>query len=142
MFFWPKMHFNRKKHPKFLKRLIFILEKGAFFFEPIFPVVARTWIESRSELFWGPKSRFLAKKSDFCHTIPIMVNCPFLAVGDIVHFPPAGQFFYFSFPSYSRFRKKKRSTSQKFFPLPTVRALSAINSPSALRAQALRARAL
>ena len=26
--FWPKIHFNPKKHQKILKRLIFILEKG------------------------------------------------------------------------------------------------------------------
>ena len=32
VFFWPKMGFNPKNHPKFLKRLIFIWEKATFFF--------------------------------------------------------------------------------------------------------------
>ena len=31
--------------------------------------------------FLGPKFWFLAKKSDFCHTTPILVNDPFLALG-------------------------------------------------------------
>ena len=44
VFFWPKMGFNPKNHPKFLKRLIFIWEKPTFFFEKLFPVVARTWL--------------------------------------------------------------------------------------------------
>ena len=33
----------QKKHPKYPKRLIFIWEKATFFFEQLFPVVARTW---------------------------------------------------------------------------------------------------
>ena len=42
------------KTPKFAKRLIFILEKGTFFFEQLFPVEARTWLEVRSEhFFWN-----------------------------------------------------------------------------------------
>merc|ERR1712012_1197339 len=72
--FWLKMHLNPKKHPQFLKILIFIWEKATFFFEQLFLVVARTWLESRSGLFsGGPKFRFLAKKSDFYHTTPILV---------------------------------------------------------------------
>ena len=39
-------------------------------------------------------------------------------------------------------KKKTWPTRQKVFPLPTVRALSASNSPSALSAHALQARAL
>ena len=35
-----------------------------------------------------------------------------------------------------RFRRKNRSTRQKVFPLPTVTALSASNSSSALSARA------
>ena len=30
VFFWPKMGFNPKNLPKFLKRLIFILEEATF----------------------------------------------------------------------------------------------------------------
>ena len=137
------MHFNPKKHPKFLKRQIFIWEKGTFFFEQLFPVVARTWLGSKSVcLFLGPKFRFLAKKSDFCHTTPILVDDPFLALGMTVNFPPWKPFFDFPFRSYSCFRKKIWLTAQKVFPPPTVGVPSASKSPSALSAQALRARAL
>ena len=76
----------------------------------------------------------------------ILVKDPFVDLGETVHFPCWGQFFDFSFPSYGCFCKKKKTwpTRQKVFPLPTVRALSASNSPSALSAQAglLRANAL
>ena len=64
-FFWSKMGFNPKNHPKFLKRLIFIWEKATFFFEQLFPVVARTWLESRSECFFGPKILVFGRKIQF-----------------------------------------------------------------------------
>ena len=70
----------------------------------------------------GPKSRFLAKKSDFCHTTPILVNGSFVALGENVHFPPWERLSDFTFRSYSRFRKKTWLTHQKVFPIPTVRA--------------------
>ena len=105
--FWLKMHLNPKKHPQFLKILIFIWEKATFFFEQLFPVVARTWLGYKSgSLFFGPKFWFLAQKSDFCHTTPILVNDPFLALGMKVNFPPWKPFFDFPFRSYSCFRKK------------------------------------
>ena len=85
VFFWPKMRFIPIKHPKFL---IFILEKGNFFFEQLFPVVARSWLELRSECFLGPKSQFLAQKSDFYYTTPILINGLFVALGETVHFAP------------------------------------------------------
>ena len=70
-------------------QFVAIWEKVTFFFERLFPVVARTWLEYRSERFFlGPKSQFLAKKSDFCHTIPILVNGPFIALRETFHFPP------------------------------------------------------
>ena len=71
VFFLAKNAFFPKKHPKFLKRLIFILEKGTFFFEQLFLVLARTRLESRCGFILGPKSGFLAWKSDFCHMTPI-----------------------------------------------------------------------
>ena len=122
---------------------LIIWAKALFFFEQLFSVVARTWLGYKSDrLFLGPKFRFLAKKSDFCHTTPIFVDDPFLALVMTVNFPPWKRFFDFPFWSYSCFRKKIRRTCQKVFPLPTVGALSASKSPSALSAQALRARAL
>ena len=103
----------------------------------------RTWLELKSDsLFLGPKFRFLAQKSDFCHTTPILVDDPFLALGMTVNFPPWKPFFDFPFRSYSCFRKKIWLTAQKVFPPPTVGVPSASKSPSALSAQALRARAL
>ena len=80
-------------------------------------------------LFLGPKFRFLVQKSDFCHTTPILVNDPFLALGMTVNFPPWDRFFDFPFRSYSSFCKKIRLTCQKVLPLPTVGAPSASNSP-------------
>ena len=122
---------------------IIIWAKATFFFEQLFPGVARTWLESKSErLFLGPKFQFLVQKSDFCHTTPILVDDPFLALGMTVNFPPWERFFDFPFRSYSCFRKKIRLTRQKVFPPPTVGVPSASKSPSALSAQALRAHAL
>ena len=89
--------------------------------EQLFSVVARTWLGLKSVcLFLGPKFQFLAKKSDFCHTTPIFVDDPFLALDMTVNFPPWKRFFDFPFRSYSCFRKKIRRTCQKVFPLPTV----------------------
>ena len=115
VFFWPKMHLNPKNTQNFL---MFILEKGTFFFEQLFPVVARTWLILRSELFFGdPKSWFLAeKKLIFCYTTPILVNGPFLALDETVHNPRWERFFDFSFPSYGRFRKKKPGRRVKKCP--------------------------
>ena len=55
----------------------------------------------------GQKFWFLVQKSDFCHTTPILVNDPFLALCMTVNFPPWDRFFDFPFWSYSSFRKKK-----------------------------------
>ena len=87
--FWPKNGSYPKKSPKMTFPPLIIWAKGPFFFEQLFSVVARTWLGLKSEcLFFGPKFRFLAKKSDFCHTTPILVNNPFGALGETVHYPP------------------------------------------------------
>ena len=100
---------------------LIIWAKALFFFEQLFPVVARTWLVTKSDsLFLGPKFWFLAQKSNFCHTTPILVDDPFLALGMTVNFPPWKPFFDFPFRSYSCFRKKILLTAQKVFPLPTV----------------------
>ena len=137
VFFLAKMGFDLKKTPKTSERTDTYLVKGNFFFEQLFLVVARTWLEYKiGSLFLGPKFRFLVQKSDFCHTTPILVDDPILALGMTVNFPPWERFFDFPFRSYSCFRKKIRLTCQKVFPLPTVGAPSASKSPSALSAQA------
>ena len=108
---------------------LIIWAKALFFFEQLFPVVARTWLESKSVcLFLGPKFWFLVQKSNFCHTTPILVSDSFLALTMTVNFRPWEQFFDFPFRSYSCFRKQIWLTCQKVFPLPTVGALSASNS--------------
>merc|ERR1712012_857158 len=141
--FWPKNGSYPKKSPKMTFPPLIILAKALFFFEQLFPVVARTWLGYKSVcLFFGPKFRFLAEKSYFCHTTPILVDDPFLALDMAVDFPPWKRFSDFPFRSYSCFRKKIWLTAQKVFPPPTVGVPSASNSPSALSAQALRARAL
>ena len=116
---------------------LIIWAKALFFFEQLFPVVARTWLKSRcGPLFLGPKFLFLVQKSDFCHTTPILVNDPFLALTMMVNFRPWERFLDFLFRSYCCFHKKIRLMAQKVFPLPTVGLPSASNSPSALSAQA------
>ena len=75
-----------------------IWAKATFFFEQLFPGVAKT-------LFW-PKSSVFGPKIRFCHTTPILVNDPFLALGMTVNFQPWERFFDFPFRSYSCFRKK------------------------------------
>ena len=121
---------------------VIIWAKATFIFEQLFPGVARTWLIPKSERFFWPEISIFGQKSNFCHTTPILVNDPFLALGMTVNFPPWERFFDFPFRSYSCLRKKIRLTCQKLFPLPTVGAPSASNSPSGLSAQALRARAL
>ena len=63
MVFWPKLYSISKKHPEFPKKLIFILEKGTFCFEKLFP--ARTRLEWRSALFFGPKISVLGQRIQF-----------------------------------------------------------------------------
>ena len=63
---------------------LIIWAKALFFFEQLFPVVARTWLELKSDSFFlGQKFRFLVQKSVFCHTTPILVkkSFPFPTVG-------------------------------------------------------------
>ena len=66
--------------------------------------------------FFWPKFRFLVQKSDFCHTTPILVDDPFLALGMTVNFPPWKPFFDFPFRSYSCFRKKNPADGSKSLP--------------------------
>ena len=61
--FWPKMHvIVKKKYRKYHKTLIFILDRGTFFFDQLFPVVAGTWLELRSELFFGFENLVFGQK--------------------------------------------------------------------------------
>merc|ERR1712047_135720 len=79
--FWPKNRSYPQKSPEMTFPPLIIWAKATFFFEQLFLVVARTWLEYKSgSLFLGPKFQFLAKKSDFCHTTPIFVDDPFLAL--------------------------------------------------------------
>ena len=119
------------------------LGKGNFFLWTTFSGRGQNMVRVQKwPPFLGPKFQFLAKKSNFCHTTPILFNDPFLALTMTVNFWPWERFFDFSFWSYSCLRKKIRLTCQKVFPLPTVGTPSASNSPTPLSTQALRAHAL
>ena len=82
-FFGKKSVLSQKRTPKdwylFWKRQLFSLNN--FF---------RAWPEhgelQEVYVFLGLKSRFLVQKSNFCHTTPILVNDPFVALGVTVHF--------------------------------------------------------
>ena len=99
--------------------VIFIWAKATFFFEQLFPVVARTWLIPKSVTFFLAQNlSFWPKNPIFCYKTPILVNDPFVAIGVTVHFPPCDRFFDFPFRSYSSFRKKIRLTRQKVSPSP------------------------
>merc|ERR1711952_513837 len=93
--------------------------KGHFFFEQLFSVVARTWLGAKSEcLFLGQKFQFLAKKSDFCHTIPIFVDDPFLALDMTVIFHLGNDFSTFRSGVTAVSVKKSGCRLKKSSPLP------------------------
>ena len=90
--------------PKYPKRLIFIWEKGTFSFWQLRPVMAGTWLESKSECFFsGQKFRISARKSVFWYGTAFFVNGAFvaLAVGSVLALDPSIS--VASFPSYGRF---------------------------------------
>ena len=77
-----KSVFRYSNHPKLSKRLIFIWEKATFSFWQLCPVLAGTWLESKSECFFlGPKIRILARKSVFWYGTPIFVKEAFVRLG-------------------------------------------------------------
>ena len=61
----PKILFFSKQLPKFAKRLIFIGEKGIFFFWQLCPVVARTWLRLKSDFFFGPQKSGFRPENPF-----------------------------------------------------------------------------
>ena len=65
-------------------------------------------------------SRLSAQKSVFCHMTPILVNGPFVDLGETVHFLCWERFYEFLFPSYGRFWEKIWLLRQKVFPLPVT----------------------
>ena len=81
--------FFPKKHPKFAQKTDIFFGKGYFFVQTTnSPVVVRIWSPLRSERYiLGLKSQLMARKSNFCHTITILVNGQFVALGGTVNFP-------------------------------------------------------
>ena len=67
------------------KTAVFTFSKKGYHFSHNF---ARSWPRLGVVLL-GLKSRFLALKSNFCHTIPNFVNDPFVALGETAHFQPS-----------------------------------------------------
>ena len=118
----PKIRFSLYKHPPNGSSLLIIWEKATFFFWQLFPVVAGTWSEVRSGLFFLAQNfRFSARKSVFWYGTAIFVNGPFVALVVAVILAPSEAFFDFLFPSYGRFREGTRPTRQKVLPHPTMR---------------------
>ena len=93
VFFWPKMGFNTKIHPKFLKRLMFIWEKATLFFEQFFPVVARTWFPLRSGFFLGPQTSGFGPKIRFLPHDPNFGQCLVCSPRSDRSFPTLGTIF-------------------------------------------------
>ena len=75
------------------------LGKGNFFLWTTFSGRGRNMVSIKKCFFWGPKSRFLVQKSNFCHTTTILVNDPFLALVMTVNFRPWERFFDFQYRS-------------------------------------------
>ena len=111
----PKIRFSPKNHPKKDKRLLFIGGKGTFSFAQLCPVVARTWLESKSGFFFW---RISARKSVFSYGTPIFFKGAFVALGVGSVVAPSDLVCDFSFPSYGRFREGTRPKRQKSCPTP------------------------
>ena len=114
------------------------LGKGTFFLWTTFSGRGQNMVRIKKwPPFFGPKISVFGPKIRFLPYDPNFGQWPIFSPGMTVNFRLWEQFFDLPFRSYSCFRKKIRLTCQKVFPLPTVGALSASNSPSALSAQAL-----
>ena len=115
----PKIRFFPKKIPKFAKRLIFIWEKGTFFFWQLCPVVARTWLEFKSGFFFlAPKIRILARKSFFSYGTAFFGKVALVTLGVGSVLAPSDLFYDFSFPSYARFREGNPADAPKSLTQP------------------------
>ena len=90
----------------------FLRDWYLFWKRVLFPVMAETWLEWRKGCFFGPLERLFISH-----------------VGN--------DFSTFRSGVMAVFVKKTWPTRQKVFPLPTARALSTSNRPSAFSAQAL-----
>ena len=115
------MGFNPKNYPKWYFGWWLFGKRQLFFFEQLFPVVARTWWGLRSELFFGPeilgllpKNPIFAIRPQFCST----VVCSPRSDGS---FPILETIFRLSVPELQLFPFKKIwLTAQKVFPLLNV----------------------
>ena len=143
--FWAKLcRFRAKKHNFYWRKQKFwyphITEKP-----PMHIVCIIFWsgMGRNEEIVWpkteisgpklnGPKISILAKKSDIFHTTQILVNDPFVALRETVHFLLGNDFSTFRSRVTAVFVKKTWLNRPKVFPLPTVGAPSSSNSPSAL----------
>ena len=90
----------QKKHSESIKRLLFIWEKGTFFYAQLSLVVARTWCP-----FFAIRHRILSKAC-----LKPSARWSHLRI----------DFSTFCFRVTAVFVKKKRPTRQKVFPLSTV----------------------
>ena len=61
--------------------------------------MARTSLEFNSEFFGGPEISVFGPEIQFLLYDPNLVNGPFVALGEMVHFQLLERFFDYSFPS-------------------------------------------
>ena len=110
-----KSVFFPKKLPKFAKRLIFIGEKGTFSFPQLLPVVARTWLGPKSELFFlARKIRISARKSVWD---PVFCQRDVRSPRRWLRFGTFGSSLRLV-PSYARFREGNPADAPKRLPPP------------------------
>ena len=114
--FGLKIGFTPKNHPKW-HFPPWLFGQRHFFFWTTYSGRGQNMVRGKKWVpFFGSKFWFLAQKSNFCHTTPILVDDPFLALAMTVNFPPWERFFDFPFQSYSCFRKKNLADGSKSLP--------------------------
>ena len=111
VFFWLKMPFNPKNTQNFLRDW-YLFGKRQLFLWTTFSGRGQNMVSIKKwTLFFRPEISFLAQRSDFCHTTPILINSPFVAHGLFI--PTLISIFRLCIPELC---KKKRLTRQKVFP--------------------------
>ena len=117
---WHQMNQKVQYLAKKLPKMHIYLEKGYFFHCTTLPGRGQNMVSiEKWTLFLGPKTRFLARESVFCHTTQNFVNGPFVALGETVHFAPWDQYLSFRFRIKVVFVKKKTpADAPKSLPPP------------------------
>ena len=111
------MLFILKEHPKFLKMLIFILEKCTFF-----NILFRSWpehgVSPEVNSFFGYKMSIVGPGSRVLPYNPNFGQLPVCSPQRDGSFPTLGTILQLFFLSYGRFRKKNLVDASKSLPPP------------------------